>query len=230
MGVNSKLFVQDPLPNEFECPICKDALQVPYITIECQHYFCKHCLEQSLQNNSSCPMCRTSLEKDEEDHDDDDGEENIVVPVRVEQYKNCLRQPDKYFRRKLGELKLTCSFDECTAVVEYSDLRKHQKSCTFNPETRTACQYCNGTWKRKHLPLHLKKCGEYRLFKFKQSFDKQLDELRQENTELTERVQALEQKCCGTKRCASRMSQTDEGLEENSPCSTPKTFKYNFQN
>ena len=170
-------------------------------------------------------MCRTSLQKDEEDDED---EEDIVV--RLESYSNCLRQPDKYFRRKLGELKLTCSFDECNAVVEYSDLHKHQKSCEFNPETRTACQYCKGKLKRKHLQLHLKKCGEYRLFKFKQSFDEQLDELRQENDQLRERLQALEQKCCGTKRCASRISQTDKGLEENSPCSTPKTFKYTFQN
>ena len=45
-----------------ECPICYDSIQTKNCaTTECGHKFCLSCLARSLQENQSCPMCRTAI-------------------------------------------------------------------------------------------------------------------------------------------------------------------------
>ena len=33
------------------------------VTTECEHVFCKECIETQLKNNNSCPNCRTIITK-----------------------------------------------------------------------------------------------------------------------------------------------------------------------
>lgn len=44
-------------PDDDLCPVCMDAYQEPAVT-RCNHWFCKDCIETSLNMRSQCPMCR----------------------------------------------------------------------------------------------------------------------------------------------------------------------------
>ncbi len=45
---------------ESECPICMESSFATEKTV-CGHSFCKSCLSTHLENNHTCPLCRTSL-------------------------------------------------------------------------------------------------------------------------------------------------------------------------
>ena len=47
--------------NTTECSICYEDIIVCCDEIKCNHKFCKSCLEQWLQSNQTCPMCRTII-------------------------------------------------------------------------------------------------------------------------------------------------------------------------
>jgi len=51
-------------PNLEECPICYGTMLYPRLTktIRCGHKFHRKCIEQWTATNSSCPLCRTSIE------------------------------------------------------------------------------------------------------------------------------------------------------------------------
>lgn len=49
-----------PLADELTCQICYMLLFEP-VTTQCQHTFCKPCLQRSLDHSPTCPLCRTAL-------------------------------------------------------------------------------------------------------------------------------------------------------------------------
>jgi len=51
-------------PNLEECPICYGTMLYPRLTktIRCGHKFHRKCIDQWTTTNSSCPLCRTSIE------------------------------------------------------------------------------------------------------------------------------------------------------------------------
>jgi hypothetical protein len=55
--------IKQPLtPSTFECPICLGVVRIGESTrTECQHLFCKNCLETWLKGNTTCPICRTVI-------------------------------------------------------------------------------------------------------------------------------------------------------------------------
>ena len=111
-------------------------------------------------------MCRHSLSKSASyvyRIPSDDEDEDVDVHARLEMYTKCIRKPDKYFTDKLGELKLTCPFEDCQQIMDYSTFPAHKNSCTFNPEAHTDCKYCYEDLIRKNIPRHLEKCMEYKL-------------------------------------------------------------------
>lgn len=46
-------------PDDDLCPVCMDAYQEPAVT-RCNHWFCRDCIETSLDFRPRCPMCRNS--------------------------------------------------------------------------------------------------------------------------------------------------------------------------
>ena len=53
----TKLF---PFKNE-KCTICLDITKTEQVTTECNHIFCKGCIELYLENNNKCPNCRQEI-------------------------------------------------------------------------------------------------------------------------------------------------------------------------
>ncbi|KAM7296437.1 TNF receptor-associated factor 6 isoform X1 [Ixodes scapularis] len=52
----------DPPPdNELTCPICRALLREP-VEYRCRHVFCKDCIMVWLSTNSTCPLCRVSVQ------------------------------------------------------------------------------------------------------------------------------------------------------------------------
>ena len=47
----------------YTCPICFDNIKNT-ITTKCNHIFCNSCLNKWLDNNNSCPLCRTIIRGD----------------------------------------------------------------------------------------------------------------------------------------------------------------------
>ena len=65
--------------NVNECSVCYEAIQRTNNCITpCGHAFCFTCMSKCLQQNNSCPICRTVLveQEEEDDEDDEDGEED----------------------------------------------------------------------------------------------------------------------------------------------------------
>ena len=46
-----------------QCSICLEVTEGEQVTTECEHVFCKKCIEKHLKNNNSCPNCRTIITK-----------------------------------------------------------------------------------------------------------------------------------------------------------------------
>jgi superfamily II DNA or RNA helicase len=44
-------------PNDDVCAVCMEGYEQPTLT-SCQHWFCRECIEASLQFKAACPMCR----------------------------------------------------------------------------------------------------------------------------------------------------------------------------
>ena len=45
-----------------ECAICMDAIDpVSHVTTNCGHAFCKGCIHEWLESNTTCPNCRTQV-------------------------------------------------------------------------------------------------------------------------------------------------------------------------
>lgn len=51
--------MQLPL-TEVECPICLKVFFQP-VSTSCGHTFCRHCMDESLEVSSNCPLCRHKL-------------------------------------------------------------------------------------------------------------------------------------------------------------------------
>merc|ERR1712141_440719 len=76
MGAKSKLTIlaqdrkisilkgdnQQLLEEELKCCICMD-VYIHATALDCGHMFCSKCIEDWMQNQHSCPQCRTKVKK-----------------------------------------------------------------------------------------------------------------------------------------------------------------------
>ncbi|KAL4232257.1 E3 ubiquitin-protein ligase rnf4 [Mactra antiquata] len=61
--------ILSPEGNLISCPICLDDVKTikknndKLATVSCGHVFCRKCIQQAVQQNGCCPMCRKKLKK-----------------------------------------------------------------------------------------------------------------------------------------------------------------------
>ena len=152
----------EPLDEKFTCPICHLAFREPTLT-RCGHHFCSSCLTQCLQQSSSCPVCRMSLEGS-----------NIF--------------PNNALKREILDLKIKCCLHEkgCAWTGELRDGEMHGSECRYVdvacvngceklvmrrnmidhvanqcPQRLISCKHCNVFVKQVEMEDHYEECDQY---------------------------------------------------------------------
>ena len=107
-------FLEEP-PPEYFCPVTFGVLHDPKQTECCGHHLSGSVVTRLQREGKPCPLCN---------------DPNFTVIS------------DKYFKRKMGELKVRCSYKRngCTWEGELGNLDQHSKSC---PKRPWQCQYCD---------------------------------------------------------------------------------------
>ncbi len=116
MGFDENRF-EGEVDHDFRCSICRDIIEDP-IASKCEHVFCKLCIYEWLQRESSCPVDRKSLNNSQ------------------------LCEPSRFFRNFYSKLILKCEFESngCQNSCKIEDLNSHQNKCKFNPIANNVCE------------------------------------------------------------------------------------------
>ena len=101
---------------EFRCPICRDIVDEP-ITCQCEHVFCKECIEEWIAREPSCPVDRSALKV-----------HHLVGVSRI-------------YKTFYSKLSLKCEFESsgCETVCGVNAVKEHQNKCEFNPNVKSEC-------------------------------------------------------------------------------------------
>ena len=96
MGINLDQIVGDLGHSNFSCSICTDLLEDAITLRECEHSFCRGCIDNVIATSKGCcetlrcPDCRTKFKA-----------------------KKDVNKPSRFMRNMLSEIKLKCPFDVC---------------------------------------------------------------------------------------------------------------------
>ena len=126
-------FVEQP-DQDFYCPVSLEILLEPHQTLCCGHHISQEAANRLSREGKPCPMCKS---------------ENLATQV------------DKYFKRKVRQLKVCCPHKKsgCVWVGELGDLNQHSTSCPNRP---WKCQHCNfETTYEEGTKDHTPNCTKY---------------------------------------------------------------------
>ena len=107
-------FVEQP-DQDFYCPVSLEILLEPLQTYCCGQHISQKAADRLIKEGKPCPLCK---------------DENFTT------------HQDKYFNRKVKQLKVCCTHKKsgCVWVGELGDLNQHFTSCPNRPWN---CQHCN---------------------------------------------------------------------------------------
>ena len=113
MGFDIKRFRDCDVKEEFVCPICCDILEDPILLEDCEHVFCRQCIEQWLRKCEFklCPIDRQDINN------------------------KPLRPPQRSFRNLILSLEMRCEFHSngCLEYIRIEEMSVHSSQCHFNP-------------------------------------------------------------------------------------------------
>ena len=119
-------FIEKP-SEDFFCPITLEVLQEPFLTVCCGNHLSKEAACQLKREQKPCPLCKEQLQT----------------------------VPDKFFRRKVKELKVRCPKNNagCDWVGELGSLDQHLGGDRLEGECQyieIACPNLCGGWVQRH--------------------------------------------------------------------------------
>ena len=132
MGYDVDRFINE-IDEELRCQVCWGVLQDPLQANECEHTFCRVCINEWLKNSTTCPVDRNQLKV------------------------NQLRQIPRIVRNLINHLQLHCDFKSkgCEQIVTLEDLETHNSKCNFNPEIPLECpKNCGALVPKNRLTEH----------------------------------------------------------------------------
>ncbi|EDV58650.1 E3 ubiquitin-protein ligase NRDP1 [Drosophila erecta] len=102
---------------ELICPICTDVLEEPVQSSQCEHAYCRACIDKWMLQKQICPVDRSALLA------------SHLVPV------------SRLMRNMLGRLKMKCTFSQsgCTQMLALEEFRTHVAACEHNPKVVVEC-------------------------------------------------------------------------------------------
>ena len=140
-GYEEERFENKVDTTKFNCSVCLKVLKDP---VQCpnEHYFCRSCIQRSLRDNKTCPMCKHPLT-----------EETLTKLPRIvkEMWENLMIRCD-YENRGCGEL------------IKLEFLDRHVSSCGYSP-TR-----CTNAGCAEVINRHEKEQHEHELCQFRKIF------------------------------------------------------------
>lgn len=86
MGFEIARFVDQKLAEEFKCGICLEVFKEPIMISVCEHIYCRGCITDWIQTDTSCPEDRTPIQ-----------ESDLIQPTRL-------------IRNLHGMLEINCDF------------------------------------------------------------------------------------------------------------------------
>lgn len=132
MGYDLERFV-GVIDEELKCPICCGVLEDPMQGMDCEHAFCRKCIQQWMRNSETCPVDRQSLKP------------NQLQPI------------PRIVRNLLNHLQIKCDFAGrgCTEVIMLEELINHRQICPYNPEYPVPCtRNCGALVPKNQLDKH----------------------------------------------------------------------------
>ena len=155
----------EPLPEDYQCPICHEVLKEPQLTDCCGGNFCRGCISQILKNGGHCPLCRKAGFQVFIDRRSERKILALRVYCRVKDrgcgWKGVLRELDTHLDTDCQYVAVDCP-NGCGERPKRRNLPDHlRNSC---PKREFSCPYCQlkATYERvanKHWP----QCEKYPL-------------------------------------------------------------------
>ena len=131
---------------DYQCPICREPLAEPYLSIECGHHLCRQCRDHLLSiDKTGCPTCR-----------EPDVLMNAVLDKNVQRKVKCLKVRCSDYKEgckwvgKLGDLHdhldpakrrcgIACPFG-CSKFGHSSEMKEHTRH--YCHKRMISCEYC----------------------------------------------------------------------------------------
>nr|XP_022326008.1 E3 ubiquitin-protein ligase NRDP1-like isoform X2 [Crassostrea virginica]XP_022326009.1 E3 ubiquitin-protein ligase NRDP1-like isoform X2 [Crassostrea virginica] len=115
MGYEINRFRQE-VNKEFICPICQGVLENPQQVSECEHAFCKACIDEWLKRQPTCPVDRKRISPKD------------------------LKPVPRILTNLLSNLEIACDNANygCTTVVKLEKLPEHLREC-YHSQTPVQC-------------------------------------------------------------------------------------------
>jgi hypothetical protein len=151
-------FIDQKDMDDYNCCICLDTIYIPFGNSNCDHLFCKKCIQTWGNNNELCPICRKKL---------------ILFPNKWVENKlmnmdiKCTLTDDKTIcdcKLKMGtdmhnlytHQDTVCKYGlvkcDCSPETFYrKDINSHSEKCKY---AMVECEYCKCSIYRKDLNTH----------------------------------------------------------------------------
>ena len=137
-GYEEKRFEDKVNITKFNCSVCLKVLKDP---VQCpnEHYFCRSCIQRSLRDNKTCPMCKHPLT-----------EETLTKLPRIvkEMWENLMIRCDNENRG-------------CGELIKLEFLDRHVSSCGYSP-TRCTNAGCAEVINRHEKERHESELCQFR--------------------------------------------------------------------
>ena len=155
----------EPLPDDYQCPICHEVLKEPQLTDCCGGNFCRGCISQILKNGGHCPLCRKAGFQVFIDRRSERKILALRVYCRVKDcgcgWKGALRELDTHLDTDCQYVAVDCP-NGCGERPKRRNLPDHlRNSC---PKREFSCPYCQfkATYERVAND-HWPQCEKYPL-------------------------------------------------------------------
>lgn len=147
-GICRERFV-DEVNEELICSICLQVLLDPVADV-CEHFFCRTCILSWL----ACSETKTyNNNSNESDNNENETQQN-KCPISGKQILSSeLKTVPRIAKNLLSKLRLHCEFYSlgCEQIITYDQLKQHEFSCDFNPQTKEECSKNCGAKIRRDL-------------------------------------------------------------------------------
>jgi hypothetical protein len=146
-----------PPSSGLTCPMCRKTFHDPVILSACGHSFCRDCIEEAVETDKSCPLCRSRVQP-----------ENVRANLALLQL--------------IQELEVYCTnrMFGCQESFKLELLPQHLEKCSKKPvkcpQEKHGCEFAG---EQGTLETHLEQCPYEKLKGFINMYENRLSMLEQ---------------------------------------------------